>query len=95
MLSPGPGHPDDARRLRGRPRRLLASATVPVLGVCLGMQGLVTAYGGVVAPVEPAHGEVAAVTHDGTRALRRDPVAVRRGPLPLARGGRGAGRPAR
>jgi anthranilate/para-aminobenzoate synthase component II len=30
------------------------------------MQGLVSAYGGTVAVVEPAHGEVATVTHDGT-----------------------------
>ena len=36
-----------------------------MLGVCLGMQGLVTAYGGVVDRVEPAHGELTAVTHDG------------------------------
>jgi anthranilate synthase/aminodeoxychorismate synthase-like glutamine amidotransferase len=37
-----------------------------VLGVCLGMQGLVTAYGGLVERVPPAHGDVAEVTHDGT-----------------------------
>jgi len=37
-----------------------------VLGVCLGMQGLVTAYGGTVTRVAPAHGEVAAIRHDGT-----------------------------
>jgi anthranilate synthase/aminodeoxychorismate synthase-like glutamine amidotransferase len=37
---------------------------VPVLGVCLGMQALVLAYGGTVRRVTPAHGEVALVTHD-------------------------------
>ena len=64
VLSPGPGHPDlPADFAVGR--RLLVSSGVPVLGVCLGMQGLVSAYGGVVATVEPAHGEVSAVTHDG------------------------------
>ena len=36
-----------------------------MLGVCLGMQALVTAYGGRVDQVEPAHGEVALVEHDG------------------------------
>ena len=36
-----------------------------MLGVCLGMQGMVTAYGGTVARVRPAHGEVAAIDHDG------------------------------
>jgi anthranilate/para-aminobenzoate synthase component II len=30
------------------------------------MQGLVSAYGGHVGQVEPAHGDVAPVSHDGT-----------------------------
>jgi anthranilate synthase/aminodeoxychorismate synthase-like glutamine amidotransferase len=47
-------------------REILLRASRPVLGVCLGMQGLVSAYGGRVAVVEPAHGDVASVTHDGT-----------------------------
>ena len=62
VLSPGPGHPSCATDFalgrevfeRGR----------PVLGVCLGMQALVTAYGGTVDRVEPAHGEIAVVHHD-------------------------------
>ncbi len=37
---------------------------VPVLGVCLGMQALVTSYGGTVDRVAPAHGEIALVNHD-------------------------------
>ena len=36
-----------------------------MLGVCLGMQGLVTAYGGTVSRLTPAHGDVAAISHDG------------------------------
>jgi anthranilate synthase/aminodeoxychorismate synthase-like glutamine amidotransferase len=44
---------------------VLRAATRPVLGVCLGMQGLVLAYGGTVDRVPPAHGEVARVAHDG------------------------------
>ncbi|MDQ4085922.1 MAG: aminodeoxychorismate/anthranilate synthase component II [Actinomycetota bacterium] len=64
VLSPGPGHPcDPADFAVGR--EVLRQSRVPVLGVCLGMQGLVTAYGGRVQPVRPAHGEVAQVRHDG------------------------------
>ncbi len=63
VLSPGPGHPDD-ERFFSVGREILRSATVPVLGVCLGMQGLVTAYGGQVQRVHPAHGEIAVVNHD-------------------------------
>jgi anthranilate synthase component II len=64
VLSPGPGHPADPADFSVG-REVLLAGTVPVLGVCLGMQGLVTAYGGVVDRVEPAHGELTAVTHDG------------------------------
>ncbi len=68
VLSPGPGTPDDERDFSVG-RRLLLESPVPVLGVCLGMQGLVSAYGGRVGQVEPAHGDVAAVAHDGTGAF--------------------------
>jgi anthranilate synthase/aminodeoxychorismate synthase-like glutamine amidotransferase len=65
VLSPGPGHPADPADFSVG-RDVVLAGSVPVLGVCLGMQGLVVAYGGLVEPVEPAHGEVAAVRHDGT-----------------------------
>ncbi len=65
MLSPGPGHPADPVDFAVG-REVLLAGTRPVLGVCLGMQGLVTAYGGTVERVEPAHGDVATVTHDGS-----------------------------
>ncbi len=64
VLSPGPGHPDEPADFAVG-RRLLLDAAVPVLGVCLGMQGLVSAYGGTVDVVEPAHGEVSSVDHVG------------------------------
>jgi anthranilate synthase component 2 len=64
MLSPGPGRPDSPADFAVG-REVLLDGRRPVLGVCLGMQGLVTAYGGRVDRVAPAHGEVATVTHDG------------------------------
>ena len=65
VLSPGPGTPDDPADF-AIGREVLLAADRPVLGVCLGMQGLVTTYGGTVTRVEPAHGELATVTHAGT-----------------------------
>jgi anthranilate synthase/aminodeoxychorismate synthase-like glutamine amidotransferase len=65
VLSPGPGTPADPADF-AIGREVLLAGDRPVLGVCLGMQGLVTAYGGVVERVEPAHGELASVAHDGT-----------------------------
>ena len=48
VLSPGPGSPDDPADFPVG-REVLLRAATPVLGVCLGMQGLVSAYGGRVA----------------------------------------------
>ena len=67
VLSPGPGHPAEPADFALGPA--VFTAGVPVLGVCLGMQALVTAYGGTVARIEPAHGEVAEVEHDQTGVL--------------------------
>lgn len=64
VLSPGPGHP--ARRTDFALGPAVFELGLPVLGVCLGMQALVAAFGGVVDRIEPAHGEVARIDHDGT-----------------------------
>jgi anthranilate synthase/aminodeoxychorismate synthase-like glutamine amidotransferase len=76
VLSPGPGHP--ANPVDFALGRAVFELGVPVLGVCLGMQALVTAYGGTVDRIAPAHGEVAEVAHDGTGVFRGlpDPVTM-------------------
>jgi anthranilate synthase component 2 len=79
VLSPGPGHPADPRDFSVG-NTILLEGDRPVLGVCLGMQGLVTAYGGRVERDVPAHGEVALIHHDGQgvfRGLPQDFEAVR------------------
>jgi anthranilate synthase/aminodeoxychorismate synthase-like glutamine amidotransferase len=76
VLSPGPGTPDEQRDFAVG-REVLRAGTRPVLGVCLGMQGLVTAYGGVVDRVEPAHGELTTVTHDGRGVFAGVPQAFK------------------
>lgn len=64
VLSPGPGHPANPTDFALGPA--VFDLGIPVLGVCLGMQALVTAYGGTVERIEPAHGDVAVIEHDGT-----------------------------
>ena len=79
VLSPGPGHPSSPTDFAVGPE-VLRAGTRPVLGVCLGMQGLVTAYGGTVQQLPPAHGDVASVRHDGAgvfSGLPQDFAAVR------------------
>jgi len=68
VLSPGPGHPRDA----GVCGALVAALapTVPILGVCLGHQIIVEAFGGQVGrALKPMHGKTSAMTHDGTGLL--------------------------
>ena len=64
VVSPGPCTPDDAGISLEVVRRF-AEAGTPVLGVCLGHQSLVQAFGGRVVRGEPIHGKDAEVEHDG------------------------------
>ncbi len=64
LISPGPGRPEDA----GSSIAMIeAFATrVPVLGVCLGHQALVCAFGGTVGSAQQLmHGKASPVYHDG------------------------------
>ncbi|MFC8276377.1 aminodeoxychorismate/anthranilate synthase component II [Streptomyces sp. NPDC057271] len=65
LLSPGPGAPEQAGVCIDMVRHC-AGTGVPVFGVCLGMQSMAVAYGGVVdrAP-ELLHGKTSLVTHEG------------------------------
>ncbi|HEY7045156.1 MAG TPA: aminodeoxychorismate/anthranilate synthase component II, partial [Nocardioidaceae bacterium] len=65
VLSPGPGTVHDERDF-ALGRTIVATARMPVLGVCLGMQGIVEGSGGGVEVVDPAHGEVSRVMHTGS-----------------------------
>ncbi len=64
VVSPGPCTPAEAG-VSIDATRAFAEAGIPVLGVCLGHQSLVEAFGGTVVQGEPVHGKHAEVTHDG------------------------------
>jgi len=67
VISPGPGHPENDRDVGVTNDVLTAvSPEVPTLGVCLGLEAAVYAYGGSVgrAP-EPIHGKAYPIHHDG------------------------------
>ncbi|AKJ42202.1 Anthranilate synthase component II [Pragia fontium] len=79
MLSPGPGKPSEAgcmpqllQQLRGK---------LPIIGICLGHQAIVEAYGGIVSQAgEILHGKSSLITHDGLAMFTGLPS-----PLPVAR----------
>ncbi|SNZ17267.1 anthranilate synthase component 2 [Natronoarchaeum philippinense] len=68
IISPGPGHPKNDRDV-GVTMDVLRdlSPDVPTLGVCLGLEAAVYAYGGTVgrAP-DPIHGKASSIDHDET-----------------------------
>jgi len=64
VLSPGPGRPDRAGDF-GVCAEAIQRSTVPLLGVCLGHQGLGVLCGAeIVAAPEPVHGRLSAILHD-------------------------------
>jgi anthranilate synthase/aminodeoxychorismate synthase-like glutamine amidotransferase len=64
VVSPGPGRPEDAGATLEIVARL--APRTPTLGVCLGHQAIVTAFGGRVdAARELVHGKAREVVHDG------------------------------
>ena len=64
VVSPGPCTPNEAG-ISVEAIRSFAEAGVPVLGVCLGHQSMVQAFGGEVVQAEPVHGKSAEIHHDG------------------------------
>ncbi|MDX6589222.1 MAG: para-aminobenzoate synthetase [Solirubrobacterales bacterium] len=66
VLSPGPGRPE-RRRDFGVCAEVIRRSEIPLLGVCLGHQGLGWVNGGeVVRAPRPMHGRIRAVEHAGS-----------------------------
>ncbi len=65
ILSPGPGRPDNPRDFGICADVLAEISGIPILGVCLGHQGIIHHFGGKVEKVKPMHGKTSTLTHDG------------------------------
>lgn len=75
IISPGPGSPDDdsyfgiCAQVIGQLGR-----DTPLLGVCLGMQGIVHVFGGKVVKAHlPMHGKISPITHNGAELFENIP----------------------
>lgn len=63
LLGPGPGTPEDSGHVE-MVREL--AGVKPILGVCLGLQSIATAYGATVSPAtHQMHGKTSQIDHDG------------------------------
>jgi anthranilate synthase/aminodeoxychorismate synthase-like glutamine amidotransferase len=64
VVSPGPGRPGDSGATVEIVRRL--APTTPTLGVCLGHQAVIEAFGGEIGQAQQlVHGKASAISHDG------------------------------
>jgi anthranilate synthase len=78
LISPGPARPADF----GVPNLVkeLAKRGIPTFGVCLGLQGIVEAFGGVLEVLPyPMHGKGSLVTHEGKGVFQGLPSPFRVG----------------
>jgi anthranilate synthase component 2 len=82
VISPGPGTPEDARYF-GVCTAILQhlSCKIPTLGVCLGHQGIIHAFGGkIVSAKRLMHGKTCTIKHDGKGIFNgvRNPLTATR-----------------
>ena len=82
VLSPGPGTPAKTRYFGiGSAIVRHMSRDIPTLGVCLGHQGIIHAFGGrIVSATRLMHGKTSRIRHDGKRLFKgvRNPFTATR-----------------
>lgn len=73
VLSPGPGRPEDAG-ICIDVIKLAAESKTPLLGVCLGHQGIGMAFGGKIVRNDlPMHGKTSPIKHTGDSVFKNLP----------------------
>ncbi|MDP3724949.1 MAG: aminodeoxychorismate/anthranilate synthase component II [Nanoarchaeota archaeon] len=72
IISPGPGDPGNPLYFGVCADVLVRlGAKTPILGVCLGMQGMAHCFGGkVIRATRPMHGKTSVIKHDGSGVFR-------------------------
>lgn len=79
MLSPGPSTPQNAGCMLNLINKV--KGKIPIVGICLGHQAIVEAYGGIIGYAgEIFHGKASLINHDGLEMFEGLPQ-----PLPVAR----------
>lgn len=81
VISPGPGNPGNKRDF-GICNDVIMElgGEIPILGVCLGHQGIFAAFGGEIVRNQPVHGKQSSIVHDGKGLFKG-----LENPLPAAR----------
>jgi len=81
IISPGPGNPKNKRDF-GICSQIISELgeEIPILGVCLGHQGIFTTFGGEITTTEPVHGKTSEIFHNGENIFHgiKNPLAAAR-----------------
>ncbi|MFH2106637.1 MAG: aminodeoxychorismate/anthranilate synthase component II [Candidatus Micrarchaeota archaeon] len=80
VLSPGPGNPENEKDF-GICKQILNEMNAPILGVCLGHQGIISHFEGKIIRAErPMHGKTSLIRHNenGIFAGMENPLNVMR-----------------
>lgn len=73
IISPGPGHPDNSKDF-GICKEIILQSSLPILGVCLGHQGIYSASGGqIIKAALPMHGRSSVIRHNQDLIFREVP----------------------
>ena len=73
VISPGPGTPQQSGICLELIKK--ASGSIPIFGVCLGMQAIGEAFGGkVIRAPKPMHGKVSEIYHEGRTVFKGLPI---------------------
>ena len=73
IISPGPGRPSNKKDFGICMDVIKIFKDTPILGVCLGNQGIYEAYGGKIKKSLPIHGKMDEITHLDSRLFRNIP----------------------
>lgn len=73
ILSPGPGNPTNKRDFGICTDIIKEFKNTPILGVCLGSQGIYSIYGGEITKNKPVHGKKDRIIHSGSEIFKNIP----------------------
>jgi anthranilate synthase component 2 len=77
VLSPGPGHPANRKDFGVCEDIIAQMQNTPILGVCLGHQGIILHFGGRVVKNTPMHGKTSEIEHSGNGIFEGVPSPLR------------------
>ncbi len=78
LISPGPGNPSDEKYF-GISKEVIVKLGkhIPILGICLGMQGLAYSFGADIVPAKiPMHGKISTITHNNHGVFKNLPQNI-------------------